>query len=512
MYHCSFWYPLLTYSIMKNRFFSTLPQKRPSPLGGLPLPPFLVLLLCLAVFFVGLSAYPLMDPDEGRNAEVAREVVVNGHWLPPTINGEVRYEKPPLYYWLVALSFKIWGLREFAARLPSAIAALLGVLVTMILGVRLWGREKAYWAGIILATSFIYAIYAHIVIFDMVLTLFITLSIALFWLGITQNNKNLLRLSALSASLAFLTKGPIGVAIPAMALLPPLIYQMRKGKRPTIPWISMTVIFLIVSVPVFVLAELKSPGYCYKFFWEENVLRYLTPEFHRRGPWFYYLVVILVGLIPWTWLLKEVPRTVKELRHTHTQEIIFLASWILLPTIFFTLSKSKLPHYILPTFPAWALLLAYPIPWNPFSKTASSMVLIMVILYLSVFFLIVPPLANRRSSASLLKRVNLESQIPVVAFSKSSWYTLAFYSGRKIKVAYKKAPLEKTLRTGKSLYLLAKEKEFPFISSLARKYGERIQIVAKSEGHLLLLIKRDVLHTSAKALQENNFCGRVQGK
>ncbi len=512
MYHCSFRYLPLAYSTMKDRLPSSLLQKRPSPLGRLALRPFWVLLLCSAVFFVGLNAYPLMDPDEGRNAEVAREVVVNGHWLPPTINGEVRYEKPPLYYWLVALSFKTWGVREFAARLPSAIAALLGVLVTVALGVRLWGREKAYWAGIILATSFIYAIYAHIVIFDMVLTLFITLAIALAWLGITQNNKNLLRLSALSASLAFLTKGPIGVAIPAMALLPPLIYQTRKGKRPTIPWISMTLIFSTVSVPVFALAELKSPGYCYKFFWGENVLRYLTPEFHRRGPWFYYLVVILVGLIPWTWLLKEVPKTVKELRHTHTQEMIFLGSWILLPTIFFTLSKSKLPHYILPTFPAWALLLAYPIPWNPFSKTASSMVLIMVILYLPVFFLIMPTLANRRSSANLLEKVHLESQIPVAAFSKTSWYTLAFYSGRKIRVVYKKTPLEETLRTRKSLYLLAKEKELPFISSLAQKYGKKIQIVSKCNVHLLLLIKRKGSHPSTKALQENSLCGRLQRK
>ncbi len=483
------------------------PILHPSPaLPGGPAPFLLILFLCLSVFFIGLGAYPLYDPDEGRNAEVARETVMDGHWLPPTLNGEVRYQKPPLYYWLVAASFKIWGLREFAARLPSALAALLGALVTAILGVKLWGKERAWWAGTILATSLIYAIYAHIVIFDMVLTLFITLAITLAWWGITQNNKNLLRLSAFSASLAFLTKGPIGVLIPIMALTPPMVYRIRKGERPSIPWLSMLIVFLVLSAPVYLIAELKSPGYCYKFFWEENVLRYLTPRFHRHGPWFYYLVVILVGLFPWTWFLKEIPKGIERLRETNFDELLLLGSWILLPTLFFTFSQSKLPHYILPTFPAWALLLAGTASWDTPSR-AITLAPAAVVLYLSALLLMGPALANRRSSASLLNRVHLEAQIPVAAFTKTSWYSLAFYSGRKIEVAYKKTPLKKAVEKDKSLYLLVKKKKLPLVSSLARKYGKRVQIVARANDHLLLLIKREDPHPSPRALQEK----RAQG-
>lgn len=470
----------------------TLHPRAPSFIGG-PAFPLLTLLLCLSLFFIGLGAYSLYDPDEGRNAEVAREIAKEGHWLPPTLNGQVRYQKPPLYYWLVAGSFKIWGIREFAARLPSALAAIMGVLATMVLGKKFWGKEGGLWAGIILATSFIYAIYAHIVISDMVLTLFITWAIVLFWLGLTQKDKSLLRLSALSAALAFLTKGPIGVLIPAMVLLPPLIYQIRRGERPSIPWLSMLVVFLAVTLPVYILAELKYPGYCHRFFWEENVIRYLTPKFHREGPLYYYVIVVLVGLFPWTWLLKEIPGSLKELRHTHTEEIILLGSWIFLPLLFFTLSKSKLPHYILPTFPAWALLLAGSWTTKPglISQRGLYKILgITLILYLSALLLVAPSLARYHSAAPVLDSARLESEIPLVAY-KATKFSLAFYTGKPIKIVEKKSVLRRTVKDHSSLYIFIKRKRLKGVSYMAKRAGKRVQVIGRSPRYFLLAIEKN---------------------
>ena len=454
--------------------------------------------LILIIFFMGLGRYPLYDPDEGRNAEVAREMVVDGHWLPPTLNGEVRYQKPPLYYWMVAGSFKIWGTGEFAARLPSALAALLGVLVTVVLGRRLWGEEKGWWAGIILATSLIFAVYTHIVIFDMVLTLFITLSIALFWLGMVEMKKKLFYLSAFFGTLAFLTKGPIGVLIPAMAVGPPLIYRIRKGQKPSIPWVSMLFIFLVTSAPIYLTAELKSPGYCYKFFWEENILRYLTPRFHRPGPWYYYLVVILVGLFPWTWFLKNIPKGIERLRATHSDQLLFLGSWILLPTLFFTFSRSKLPHYILPTFPAWALLLAGTIPIDTSKRALYTLIGVTLAIYVSGFLFLVPHLTRYRSAYPLLEKAQLQPETPIVAY-KATRYSLVFYSGRKIEVVEKRSLLRQALKKGDPLYIFSKKNRLPGILAMAQREKKKVQVISKTPQYILLLA-RNPLDRSASAV------------
>ncbi len=462
-----------------------------SPKGGGLFLPFLML-LCVAIFFVGLGRYPLYDPDEGRNAEVAREMVEEGHWLPPTLNGEIRYQKPPLYYWLVASSFEAFGKGEFPARLPSALAAMLCVFATVLLGRRILGLQRGLWAGVILSTSLIFAVYSHIVIFDMVLTLLILVTIALFYLGLIGERPWYFRLSALFAALAFLTKGPIGVLIPAMALVPVMIYRGAKGEPMRIPWLSMSLIFVVVALPTYLVAEMRAPGYCYHFFWEENVLRYLTPRFHREGPIFYYLWVILAGLFPWTWMLKDLPSTVREMRGEKMEVLLLFSSWILLPTLFFTLSHSKLPHYILPTFPGWALILADGLP-EMITVQASRRILTTLgaagVLYAGGLLFITHPVAIYHSAAPVLQRASLKPEVPLVTF-KAKRYSLAFYTGRRLLAVENKGVMERTIKKMESLYLFTKNKErrVKYIETLARQAGKKVEVLGKSPRYLLLLV------------------------
>ncbi len=264
----------------------------------------------------------------------------------------------------------------------------------------------------------------------------------------------------------------------------------------------MILIFFMVSAPVFIVAELRSPGYCYKFFWEESVLRYLTPRFHRHGPWFYYLVVILVGLFPWTWFLKEIPKGIERLRETNSDELLLLGSWILLPTLFFTFSQSKLPHYILPTFPAWALLMAYSIPLDTSRKVLTALTGVIPLIYMLGFLLIAPLLTQYRSTYPLMEKAQLQPEIPIVAY-KTVRYSLAFYTGRKIKVIEKKSLLAQVLEKEGPLYIFTKKTRFTFLLSLAQREKREVKVFSKSSQYYLLLVFPDQGRPFAHAPGEN---------
>ena len=448
---------------------------------------FLVLLLSLAVFLPGLGAYPLLDPDEGRNAQVALEAVRDGHWLPPTLNGQVRYQKPPLYYWMVASSFLALGPGETSARLPSALAALLGVLVVFFMGEALWGREKGLLAATIIATTFIYALYSHIVIFDMVLTFFIVASLLFAWRGLEEEKKRAWNLASFFMALAFLTKGPVGVLIPAMALFPLITYRaLIDRERLSIPILVPLAIFLIVTVPPFILLEMKSPGYCYHFFWKENVVRYLEPVFHREAPPYFYLIIILLGFLPWTFLLPRALARLGELGRLYPHRTIFLASWIILPTLFFSLAKAKMPHYILPTFPAWALLLAGTWKEEGFPKKILAYSLA---LYL-VLFLIVMPIhySPKKSAAFAVHLMVKKGNTPIYTYKAGRTYSLAFYSGRKITNFQNLKELEKTLESVGEAYIFTKKNKLDSIQPLEDRYS--VSILGTTSKYALLLVKK----------------------
>lgn len=321
----------------------------------------LVFVLCCLSFFLllhNLGGPALFEPDEGRNAEVAREVLLVQDWEIPHYNFTPRLDKPILFYWLVALSYKLFGVSEWSARLPSALMGFGCLLLTLLFAQGCLGSREALWSGLILITSVEFFILSRTVIPDMILTFFITLSLYAFFRGTqiehrrTKRTLYLMMYTAMGAG--FLVKGPIGLTFPAMVIFS---YLLLNGG-----WFVVRDMELLLGIPLLVIivapwygwAELRHPGYLHYFLIEENLLRFLTDHFNRSEPWYYFVPVLALGFFPWTVVL---PMALRDLwKRSFSTETLFLLCWTVVPLLFFSLSQSKLPHYILPIYPPLSIL------------------------------------------------------------------------------------------------------------------------------------------------------------
>ena len=314
--------------------------------------------LCGFAFFYHLGAAALFEPDEGRNADKARDILLLSDWITPYTNFVPALDKPIFYYWLVAIAYKIFGVSEFSARLPSALAGLACVVLVYYFAKRYLGPQTALWSSLVLVGSVEYLLLARIVIFDMPLALTMTLSLCAFYAaqrtGDAATRSISYALMYIGAAAGMLIKGPIGLILPGMIVIAYIVAAKKWSLLREMHLFAGTLLVLGVAAPWYIWCEIKNPGYLRYFLWEENFVRYFTPHFNRPGPWYYFVVVLLVGFLPWTLLLPFVfSRARKKLRD---DAIVFLLLWAGLPFLFFSLSSSKLPHYILPVFPPLALL------------------------------------------------------------------------------------------------------------------------------------------------------------
>jgi len=321
--------------LIKNKFFHLLIIVS---LGGI-------------LFFYKLGELPLFDPDEGRYAEVAREMGESKDLLLPHFNYELRLKKPPLYYWFVFLSNRFWGINEFSARFPSAFFSLLGVILTYFIGNILYGKSIGIIASLILMTSFEYLVVSRLAITDMTLCFFFLLAIFSF-LKYEKDKKDLfLFLFWISLSLSFLTKGPVGL-LPLLVIIFYSLFEKRfiLLKEIFIRRISFLVIFFIVGLSWYLILVFKF-GFSEMFslFHHETLERFFKGYIHRE-PFLYFLPVILLGFFPWTSFLFWIKINFLKDR--------FLIVWFLVVFIFFSLSRSKIPTYIISLFPCLSILLA----------------------------------------------------------------------------------------------------------------------------------------------------------
>ncbi len=315
-------------------------------------------LLCFFVLFHNLGGAALFEPDEGKNAEVAREILLLKDWVTPHYNFIPYLDKPMFFYWLVAPAYKLFGVSEWSARLPSALAALGCVLLIYNLARTPLGLWGGLWSSLVLLTSPVFFAFSRAAIFDMPLTFFITLALWAFYRGKDADGKPkrlffLVMYGAMGC--ATLVKGPIGFILPAMVIGPYLLLSRRWSiLREANPALGLGV-FLLIVAPWYLAAELRNPGYLRYFLLEENLLRYLTPYFHREQPWYYYVEILIIGFFPWSALIyapfKRIAAALKDERR------LFLLLWAVLPLLFFSLSLSKQPGYILPIFPPLSVLI-----------------------------------------------------------------------------------------------------------------------------------------------------------
>jgi len=312
------------------------------------------------VLFYQLGGAALFEPDEGRNAEKAREILLFNDWVTPHENFHPVLDKPIFFYWLIALAYKFFGISEWAARLPSALAALGSVALVYIFARAHWGKAQALWSGLILLTSVEFFLLARIVIFDMPLTFFLTLALCAFYQASHSDDVNrrrmlcLLMYGALGA--ATLIKGLIGVVIPGMVIFCYLLLTKQWSVLRRLYLVPGAFIFLAIVLPWYLEVGARHEGYLRYYFWDEHFGRFASDEFDRTEPWYFFILVGLVGFFPWTLLWPLVISGFR--RRACDDKTLFLLLWAAVPLIFFSASRSKLPHYILPIFPALAILTA----------------------------------------------------------------------------------------------------------------------------------------------------------
>ena len=320
----------------------------------------ILLVISLFLFIFGLGGMALTDPDETFYAQTAREMLEAGEWGTPLIFGEPQFEKPVLYYTLVRLSFMAFGVNEFAARFPSAVFGILGILAVYFLGRLLFSPVCGFLSGLVMATSVGYLVLSRACVTDIVLTVFILYGFLFFLLGWTGRGKVWYFVSSASIALAVLTKGPIGAFIPLVTIAIYFSISRQWTGIKKIPLGTSILIFLIIAFPWYI-AMVREHGSALinEFFGVHNVVRFLEPE-HRHGtsPLF-YIPVVFGGIFPWTFVLSfgawymyrydDFTSKVKGHR-------MFLLVWFLTVFVFFSVARTKLVTYILPLFPVLAIV------------------------------------------------------------------------------------------------------------------------------------------------------------
>ena len=394
--------------------------------------------ILLAVFaagwFCNLGYRHLVKPDEGRYAEIPREMVASGDWLTPRLNGYKYFEKPALQYWITAAAFTAFGRNEWAARLWPGLAGFLGVLLVFWAGKRLFAPPAALCGAAVAASCALYVAIGHILTLDMALTFFMSASVFAFAVAQQDSGEGERRRWMLvawaAAALAVMTKGLIGIVLPAGAVAGYVLVHREWRLLRRLYVIQGGLLFLAIAAPWFILVSLANPEFFRFFFIHEHFERFLTREHDRYQPAWFFIPVLLGGILPW--IVGLFPALWRAwARHGaasfHPQR--FLLLWCAVVLLFFSASSSKLIPYILPLFPALSLLIG-----NYLCSAHRGVVLAEagVASLLGVALALASPLAMRFSSEGLPPAL-VEGYVPWLAAAglsfaaagiASAWFTL----------------------------------------------------------------------------------------
>lgn len=338
-----------------------------------------LVLLALLMFLAGLGRGAIGDSDEAFYAEAAREMVTSGDWLTPYYNFETRFQKPILYYWLAASAFTAWGVDEAAARLPAACAGLLLVFVTYRMARQRFDADAAWVAGLLAATNFGYVAMGRMALPDLPLAALITLTTwALFesldraLAGDRPATRRWLLLGAGAGALGMLMKGPVAVILPGLIVLPFLAWQPppaagAPGSRARWPWrvadlALAVVVFVVIAAPWYIgMVGEHGVAYLHRFFIGENVDRFATDRYNEPRSLFFYVPIVLGGLMPWTPFVagaivpvSTLGQRLKALVRVDARLVV----WALVPLVFYSISIGKQPRYVLPVLPPLAVIFA----------------------------------------------------------------------------------------------------------------------------------------------------------
>lgn len=320
--------------------------------------------IVVSLFVLGVRT--LVPPDEGRYAEMAREMFASGDWITTRLNGIKYFEKPPLQTWMNALTFTLFGLGDWQARLWTGLCGILGVLLTGYAGLRVYGQRVGLYAALVLGSSFYWIACSQINSLDMGLSGMMTITLCALLIAqrdaaTVTEQRNWMLVCWAGMALAVLSKGLIGLILPGGVLI---FYTLAARDWKIWTRLHMgkgLLLFFAIAAPWFILVGLKNPEQPHFFFIHEHFDRFLLKEHHREAAWWIFLALLAAGCVPWLGVLvQSLVQSVKRAPgHERFRPSIMLLVWLVFIIAFFTKSSSKLPGYILPVFPAVALLIAH---------------------------------------------------------------------------------------------------------------------------------------------------------
>jgi 4-amino-4-deoxy-L-arabinose transferase-like glycosyltransferase len=328
----------------------------------------ILFILSLLAVVVEPGRIPLFEPDEGRYSEIPREMLATGDWVTPRLDGVLYFEKPPLQYWAVALSFKIFGQSEFTARIPSKLSIVGMALAAFLFARRRYGPRVGLLSGLIVSTSLLAFAMARITIIDPLLSLALSwaaFAFAAFAESEPSGDKRRTQMALyglhIACAAAVMSKGLIGIVLPGGAILVWVVVTARYRILPKLFSPGPLVVFLLLTVPWHVLIAMREKDFLSFYFVHEHFDRFFKSEHRREGNSLYFVAVLLGGLLPWTAFLghlkESLPgRTLRAWREQATESFLWI--FFLLIFAFFSVSRSKLIPYILPVWPAVAVLLS----------------------------------------------------------------------------------------------------------------------------------------------------------
>jgi len=323
---------------------------------------------CAFLFFYGISQFGLIGADEPRYAQVAREMLERRDWITPVLNGTPWLEKPPLYYWQAMLAYSLFGVSDAAARIPSGVDATI-LVIAVYFFFRRFRRGVEVDAALITASCTGVVGFARAASMDMALAAAFAVGLLAWWAWRETGNRIHLAFFYLCMALGMLAKGPIAPFLAALVLA--LFAVVTREWRPLLRsfWFPGILLFCAVALPWYFAVQVRNPQFFREFILEHNLARFSTDLYRHREPFWYYLPVTALALMPWT--VFVIAAFVEPLRSWWAERTssstepdyefqfnLFACCWLVVPVVFFSISQSKLPGYILPAVPAGAVLLA----------------------------------------------------------------------------------------------------------------------------------------------------------